>query len=1046
MLDSLYLGGETDAACHVLTGMGGTGKSQLAAHHARRALQAGQIDLLVWVTAPTRSAIIDIYAQAAVDILDASPDNAEAAAAAFLAWLEPKAPASALAGTATGHQGPDSLRWLVVLDDLTHPGDLRGLRPPASPTGRTLVTTRRRDAALTGRSCQPVPVGLFTPQEACAYLTDALTAHSRHEPAEQLTALAADLGHLPLALSQAAAYLVDTGLGCAAYRQRLVSSTFTLAQALPEAAVLPDDQTTTAAAAWSLSVDHADQIRPAGFARPMLQLLSLLDPNGIPGTVLVSPHALHHLNICGAALRRDPAQPPATADTTTSVLQTLQRLSLIDYTPGDRCQTVRIHRLVQRTIRESLTTGEHTRAARAAADALFAAWPDIERDRDLTHALRANADALTSYAEDALWQPEAHPVMYRAGRSLGGSGQTSAAVSYFQRVERNARHHCGPDHTDTLFARNDLAQWQGESGDAAGAATAFAELLQDYRRVLGPDHPYTLTTRSNLASMQRRTGDAASAAESFAELLEDSLRVLGPDHPDTLGTRNNLASALAEAGDAAGAVESFAELLEDRTRVLGPDHPDTLGTRNNLAHWLGVAGDAAGAATAYTQLLEDLVRVLGPDHPDTLTTRNNLAHLRGAAGDAAGAATTHTQLLEDRLRVLGPDHPDTLTTRNNLAFELGQAGDPAGAASEFAKLLEDSLRVLGPDHPDTLTTRNNLAHWRVEAGDEAGAAGTYAELLADSLRVFGPEHPSTLTIRNNLANSLGKAGDTDGAVSEFMELLEIQARVSGPDHPNTLTIRSNLAHWRALAGDSAGAALAFTELLEDQKRVLGPDHPAIRTTRHNIAYLLGEADKEPGAATTAAEPATAPDLGAPDPGTDPDCRESTGRDAVDGAAALFKDRMLSLGPAHPDTLKAQAGLAYERGAAGDPAGAAATQEKLLKACLGALGPDHPDTLTTWDLLASSLSEAGDPAGAAAAMEELLAARLRLLGPEDPDTLSARGYLAYWQGLAGDTAGAAAAFKRLLEDYLRVLGPDHPSTLATRAGVAYWQAEADADTP
>lgn len=43
--------------------------------------------------------------------------------------------------------GAESCRWLIVLDDVTDPADLNGLWPPASPHGRILVTTRRRDAA-----------------------------------------------------------------------------------------------------------------------------------------------------------------------------------------------------------------------------------------------------------------------------------------------------------------------------------------------------------------------------------------------------------------------------------------------------------------------------------------------------------------------------------------------------------------------------------------------------------------------------------------------------------------------------------------------------------------------------------------------------------------------------------------------------------------------------------------------------------------------------------------------------------------------------------
>ncbi|MFJ5967778.1 tetratricopeptide repeat protein, partial [Streptomyces sp. NPDC093060] len=478
----------------VLAGMGGVGKTQLAADYARTAWRAGELDLLVWITASNATAAASGYAQAAVEILGADPADREAAARAFLAWLEPKANAA-------------PCRWLVVLDDVTDPADLNGLWPPAGPHSRTLVTTRRQDAALAGRL---IKVGLFTEAESLAYLTATLGARSRHEPDEQLTALAEDLGHLPLALSQAAAYLIDAGIGAAAYRRRLADRSASLADAAPE--VLPDGQTQSAAAAWSLSVERADTLRPVGLARPMLQLAAFLSPNGIPETVLTSAPALAHLTRHRAedgsqatpqnapwSDEQDRTSVSVTADEAVGALRALHRLSLIDHTPATPHQAIRVHQLIQRATRDTLTPDQHDQLARTAADALATAWPAIERDTELAQALRANATTLTRTAEDALHQPTTHRVLYRAGRSLGEAGQVIAATSHFHQLTEITGHRLGPDHPDTLTARSSLAWWRGEAGDAAGAAAAFEQLLADRMRVLGEDHPDTLTARNNLA-------------------------------------------------------------------------------------------------------------------------------------------------------------------------------------------------------------------------------------------------------------------------------------------------------------------------------------------------------------------------------------------------------------------------------------------------------------------------------------------------------------------------------------------------------------------
>ncbi|MGF0174457.1 NB-ARC domain-containing protein [Streptomyces sp. Marseille-Q5077] len=170
----------------ILTGMGGAGKTQLAASYARTAWHDEGIDILIWVTASDRSAIVSSYAQAGVELCRADMDDPERAAETLLAWLAtPK--------------GTTPCKWLVVLDDVGDSDDMRGLWPPPNPCGRTVVTTRRRDAALTAAARQTIEVGVFSPAQAAAYLTECLSIHRREEPGEQLAGLVADLGHLPLA-------------------------------------------------------------------------------------------------------------------------------------------------------------------------------------------------------------------------------------------------------------------------------------------------------------------------------------------------------------------------------------------------------------------------------------------------------------------------------------------------------------------------------------------------------------------------------------------------------------------------------------------------------------------------------------------------------------------------------------------------------------------------------------------------------------------------------------------------------------------------------
>jgi hypothetical protein len=680
-------------ATQVVTGHGGVGKSQLAAQVWRDLTTSGGavVDVAAWVTATSRTEIVTGYASAAAELGLDAPDP-ERAAARFLNWL-----------LATDKS------WLVILDDLADPGDARGLWPQGT-VGRVLVTTRRRDPALFTRGRRRIDVDVFAREESIAYLTERLTGADRDVVtqvlSEDLDALAGDVSDLPIALAQASAFILNERIAVVAYRQRLAEARLSDVLVADDG----DEHERAVAATLLLNLQRADQLDPGGAAGMLAQLIAVLDPNGIPEAALTSSAACAHANVAaGNEARR--------------ALLNLDRFSVITHDPASHTQTVRMHALTQRAIREQTPPSQRQdepgagrpSAGRVAGDALVQVWPAVERDAELGQALRANGIACWGNAGDALWHPGGHAVLWNLGNSLGEAGLVAQAVDHWARMCVESLRVLGPDHRDTLDARGALARWRGEAGDLAGAAAAFEELLTDFLRVFGPDHPRTLLTRGALVRWRGVAGDPAGAVAASEELLTDQLRVLGPDHPETLTVRNNLAAMRGQAGDPAGAAAAFEELLTDRLRVLGPDHPDTLTTRGNVAGWRGEAGDPAGAAAAFEELLTDRLRVLGAHHPNTLITRGNVARWRGVAGDPAGAAAAFEELLTDQLRILGPDHPDALITRNNLAAMRGRAGDPAGAAAAFEELLTDCLRVLGPDHPNILIVRSNLARWRGEA-------------------------------------------------------------------------------------------------------------------------------------------------------------------------------------------------------------------------------------------------------------------------------------------------------------------------------------------
>lgn len=549
----------------VLSGLGGVGKTQLAADYAERTWAAGELDLLIWVTAGSREAIVSTYARVATSLTGIESSDPEQGARRLLEWL---------AATST--------RWLVVLDDLASPKHISDLWPPTKDCGRVLLTTRRRDAALRGHQRQLIDLEVFTPSEAQTYIGSSLASdlHLLTGAAN----LARELGYLPLALAQATAYLMDRQLTCAAYRERF--RRHRLDSLLPEPDGLPDQHQATVATTWSMSVEQADRLTPEGVARPLLEVACVLDANGIPANVFTTSAVLDLLS--------DTTERTITEEDARDGLGCLHRLSLITLDMSSPTRAVRVHALVQRATRDALLSQRVGTVTRTAADALLEVWPEIERDTALGQVLRANTDALAATNGTHLWNPDCHQVLFRSGQSLGECGLVADARDYFEELHFAAVKQLGTEHADTLTIHHELARWRGNAGDPAGALTALEQVLSDRLRILGPNHPNTLNTRQELAHWRGEAGNPAEAVTALEQLLNDQHRILGPDHPHTLDTRHNLAYWLGEAGNPAEAATALEQLLNDHLRIFGPDHPDTLMTSETLTHWKKRAAESAG--------------------------------------------------------------------------------------------------------------------------------------------------------------------------------------------------------------------------------------------------------------------------------------------------------------------------------------------------------------------------------------------------------------------------------------------------------------------
>ncbi|MEU4594827.1 tetratricopeptide repeat protein [Micromonospora aurantiaca (nom. illeg.)] len=768
-----------DGNARVLAGGGGVGKSQLAAWFAWDAINGRATDLVVWVNAASPDQVVTTYARAAAKAGVPGADGADptADATALLEWLN-----------------STERTWLFVLDNITDPALLGCWWPPPRPTGWTLATTRLQDATLFSSGRRKTDVGVYSPSESLMYLTDRLAGVGcAHLLDDQAPNLAAAVGHLPLALSHAAAYMIAQEEGCANYLARYKSGGEGLPDLMPASAD-PDAYGRPVAVTLLLALDAADGSAPVGLARPALALAAMADPAGHPDALWSTLAVTEYLSTHG----RGDTGEPVTTDEAWKAMRLLHRYGLLIHTPTDTTRAVRIHALTARATRE--TTIDSVSVAHATADALLQLWPDADHaTTDLINALRANTNTLADIAGDLLWQPHGHPLLSRAGISLLRAGLHTPAVAYWKHMTEQAVRLLGHEHPNTLTARANLAASFGQAGRITEAITIEERVATDSARLLGREHPDTLAAHANLATSYRRAGRTTEAIILIKRVVADYVQLLGDEHPHTLSARANLAASYGQAGRTTEAITIEERVAIDSARLLGDEHPDTLGARANLAVSYRRAGRTAEAIDLLTKVVDDFVGLLGDEHPDTLAARANLASSYRQAGRTAEAITIEEKVTAGRTRLLGEEHPDTLAARTNLAVSYRRAGRTAEAIDLLTKVVDDFVRLLGEEHPSTLIARTNLAVSYRRAGHTAEAIDLLTKVVDDFVRLLGEEHPSTLTARANLAASYRQAGRTAEAIDLLTRVTADSTRLLGDDHPNTVATAGALREWRGEA-------------------------------------------------------------------------------------------------------------------------------------------------------------------------------------------------------------------------------------------------------
>lgn len=596
----------------------------------------------------------------------------------------------------------------MVLDNIEYEGvsgaeAFREYWPPSAIKGSVLVTTRNRGSVFS-LVRQIIEVKPLTHEEAVKVFYANLTSpppspvDAHLENYDQALQLVRELGGLPLAITEAAAYISRTRSTIEAYLDAFKEAGGVL-NLLSDVVDTGKYYLKTVTTTWNLSFSQLEKTSSA----PLLNVLALLDPDGIPEDLFTEGAGEIDAQITESLFLRKGFHYE-------DAVGRLAQLALL----SRQSKSLYVHRLVQQAALRRMDANEFVDAYEAAAQLTWKVFPKSDRSSLWPHWARA-----AQYLSQAL-RLEMHYQWYRdhgkesrhskhAADLFTQCGKYLRERSLFEQSIRfltaalNAQESAhGREHLLTASCYYALGRSYLDLMRLDEAISHFQIAADVQKTILGPNHRTTANSLNDLGIAYHESCDLEKAEELYRFRLKVYEELLGPDDPFTVSSLNNLAMIALARGHPAEGVDLTRRSLAAQEQAFGDDHPYLPKTRNYLAFCLRAAGELEEAAVLHRRALQYQEAKLGRQHVSTATSLQGLADVLHDQGHLEEAAENYSQVFHIRRETLKVQHPDRIGASKNYIILLCKLSRFEEAEVCLADIEREAVRELGPDKENAI--------------------------------------------------------------------------------------------------------------------------------------------------------------------------------------------------------------------------------------------------------------------------------------------------------------------------------------------------------
>lgn len=545
---------------------------------------------------------------------------------------------------------------------------------PQSGRGSIIYTTRNRDVGIDLASGgELITIDPVNVKEGLMMLGDKITRHSSE--ADQMELLE-ELAYLPLAISQATAFMTKSRRTVPNYIQ-LLRKDSTKSKVLNHRALhhgREDRSSESVIRTWWITFQHIEEENPR--STELLMIMSVLDRQQIP-----------------LVLFQDPAEDNLDFEEAVGLLEAFSLITLYpalevcnqkvvdmikvraSHLANPICDFCDMHRLVQTSTREWLAQSNEVQRS-IATTALRLILDIFLKQFNLTapvsHLLYPHANAVIQYNINEV--------------------NVSLATRH-QAVTMNLKHRSA--------LLNNVATYLYQRGEFKLSEERAALALKIRQEIFEPGSKEILESMQCSALAIKEIGRQEEACEILRQVLEGWEKMFGPNHRRVLDALDDLARALGAMGEYAEAKQLHQRGLE-RARLLLDRDPQDLGLINhwtiavyNVADDLCVQRKFVESESLLNEALDRLESINGRAQSSIWRLMRSLAITTGSLGKYEDAHALFDEVITAYKEIFGEMSPLTLSVRGQYARLLRQEGRFAEAEMEIKSVLESEIHVYG---------------------------------------------------------------------------------------------------------------------------------------------------------------------------------------------------------------------------------------------------------------------------------------------------------------------------------------------------------------